>query len=193
MIKSNGRKDQALDIVIGSSFKHYDEPIFTLSSGEMSKYYIDCREAMSFPDNREIFSEVILDALSGIEFDCIGGPATGSIPISIGLSGHIYRLYGNVIPVFWVREKWKKHGIRGNMAGHEKTEGKAVIVDDVSTSGDSVIRAIKECYDSKINVAKVVVLVDRQEGAKEKIEEYADFESIFTLQDLKDKLQLINE
>jgi orotate phosphoribosyltransferase len=89
------------------------------------------------------------------------------------------------LPAFVVRKEPKTHGRQRLIEGTVAEGANIVIVDDVITSGDSVLRAIDAVENARAHVARVIVLVDREEGGREVLHKY-DYQSIFTIADLRE-------
>ena len=188
--RMKNNKEKALDFLFKHSFKYDSNAIFPLASGKMSNYYIDCKTAFSFPEARALFAELILDKLSGVKADAIGGLLVGAYPLSIAVSDAFHKKTGASLRVFIVRKESKPHGLKKTVEGKINKGDRVIIVDDVVTSGSSTIDAINKSRAVGLKVVKVIALIDRQEGGgREKIEEYqVDFESVFTLQDFTSRL-----
>ncbi|MFC1938013.1 orotate phosphoribosyltransferase, partial [Chloroflexota bacterium] len=85
-------------------------------------------------------------------------------------------------PAFIVREEAKEHGTRSKMEGHFKDGSRVAIVDDVVTTGGSLMRTIKAVEAADCKVVKVIVLLDRNEGGSEKLKaEGYDFAALLSL------------
>jgi len=116
----------------------------------------------------------------------LGGLAMGSIPISsavvlLSLEARPAR----PLKGFWIRRDEKTHGLGGLISGELTQADRVVIVDDVTTSGLSVLKAVDITEGAGATVLKVVAIVDRLEGAREKIENHGiSFESLFTRDDV---------
>lgn len=155
---------------------------FTLASGAKSSYYIDAKLATLIPEGYVLIGQVIADTLGNIQYGAIGGLETGAIPIACSVAS------ARPSAIFFVRRKKKEHGTQKWIEGPLEKNQKVVIVEDVVTTGGSVIKAINRTKDFGADIVKVIVLMDRLQGAKENIikECGSDFnyESIFTLSDL---------
>jgi len=130
-----------------------------LSSGKHSNYYIDARMVTTLPEGAQIVAEIMKNIIG--ETDAVGGPELGAVPILGALAGLGY------YQTFIIRKQAKKYGLNKWIEGHLGEE--IAIIDDVATTGNSLLKAIctvKKCFP-EIKITKVVVLVDREEGAKE--------------------------
>lgn len=159
----------------------------TLTSGRKSNYYIDCRLITLNPEGATLVAELLFDRLKEKEMDAFGGTSIGADPICGAFSVISYQK-GRPIPTFIIRKKQKEHGKQRLIEGPLKRGSKVVIVDDVATSGNSLLGAIKIVEKHDCKVTGVIVIVDRLEGAREKLaEEGYELESIFTREDLLKK------
>lgn len=155
-----------------------ENSLFTLKSGKQSKYYLDCRKVTLSPVSNYACVRAIVDtiALNDIEFDAIGGPALGAIPIVGGLAnfyGHAFATGESfeVPSFFFVRKQEKGHGLNNLIEGPVKPGQKAVIVEDVTTSGDSAAKAVLAARQYGLFVDHVVCIVDREEGGVKTLNE----------------------
>ncbi|MFH0858475.1 MAG: orotate phosphoribosyltransferase [Candidatus Omnitrophota bacterium] len=138
---------------------------FVLSSGKTSSYYLDGRVITLTPEGAYLVASIILNLIKEKDVQAIGGPTLGADPIvgAIGALSHI-----NKIPIktFIVRKAVKEHGMHRQIEGPALKKGcRVIIVDDVATTGKSIVEA-KEALD-KIGVIaeEAIVIVDRGEGA----------------------------
>jgi orotate phosphoribosyltransferase len=151
---------------------------FTLASGKKSDHYYDGKQLTLHPEGAYLIGEEILSLLAGIEVDAIGGLVMGSIPIvtSVTLVSH---QKGRPIPAFIVREKPKEHGTGKKIEGQFKKGSKVAIIDDVITTGGSVLKAIEAVEAEGCKVVKVIVIVDRHEGGSDLLKNRGyDFDAI---------------
>lgn len=136
---------------------------FTLTSGKKSPYYLDLRLLPSYP---RLYKKIMMEAynlLKTLDFDVVVGVATAGI-IHASYLGCIMEK-----PVAYVRKKPKEHGTRRLVEG--RVEGlKALIVDDVATTGSSLERAVNAVRREGGIVEYAFVIVDREEGARERLE-----------------------
>lgn len=157
-----------------------------LSSGKKSDYYIDAKQITLTPEGMFLIGKVMLDMFKNDEFDAIGGLTVGADPIVVAI-GVVSYLEQRPVQTFIVRKEPKKHGMQKFIEGPSlKPNSKVVIVDDVMTSGNSALKAIKAVEDVKCRVVKIAALVDRLEGAREKLAcQNYELVSIFTKDDFK--------
>jgi len=130
---------------------------FELRNGEMSKYYFDMKNLVSYP---KLLKEVGDELYSIIgECDLLCGIPIGSIPIC----SYISTTYD--IPMIMVRPSTKTYGTKKIIEGEYKKTDKCVIIEDVITSGGS-IESVVDILKDKVNLIGAVVIVDRQQNYK---------------------------
>ncbi|UCG20475.1 MAG: orotate phosphoribosyltransferase [Deltaproteobacteria bacterium] len=155
-------KNRLLEIVLEKSFQYAEEPIFKLVSGGVSNFYFNCKPTMLDPEGKELIGRLVFARIRDLEVSGIGGLELGSVPISSAVS-LISQLEGKPIKEFIVRKEKKDHGIPAKVEGDFSQGERVVVVDDVITTGGSTIKAIEAVEGLGLKVAKVVVLVDREE------------------------------
>ena len=165
----------------------YREGTFKLSSGGESDYYIDAKTVTQHPRGVELIAESILAILQRYDVKAVGGPILGAVPIATAvamLSGQ----RGSPLPAFFVRKAPKPHGLQQWIEGHVPEGATVALVDDVVTSGQSVIEAVEHAREAGYNVAVVISLVDRESGGREKIESLGiRYENVFSISDLRSR------
>jgi orotate phosphoribosyltransferase len=142
----------------------------SLSSGRQSEYYVDGKLVTYRPEGAALVGVAVWDAIREENVAGVGGLTLGAdaIVIATVIAAHHS---GHDLPGFIVRKEPKKHGMKRMIEGVMPERGARIaIVDDVVTSGGSVMQAIDEARWEGLEVAIVVPLVDREEGAREKIE-----------------------
>jgi len=161
--------------------KSYEEREVTLTSGLKSTFYVDGKQTTLDPEGAYLVGRVIYRMVKD-KVQAIGGPTLGADPIvtSVAVASFID---GTPITAFIIRKEPKKHGkglwIEGDKALEPGTN--VAIVEDVVTTGGSLLKAIKIAEDHGLNVVQTIVLVDRQEGGKEELEASGyTLESVFT-------------
>lgn len=144
------------------SFKYAKEPCFRLSSGRLSNYYVDCKNLMSDPDCLKLVAELAWEELKDLEFDSIGGKEIGAIFLSTRISAYA-REQGKFWRTFVVRKEAKKHGLGKKVEGYAEPGARALVLDDVLTTGASVREAVQAAREYGMSVEHVLVIVDRED------------------------------
>ncbi len=157
---------------------------FVLSSGKVSNYYLDGRIITLIPEGAYLVASIILAMIKDEDIDAVGGPTLGADPIvgAIAALSHIQQL---PIKTFIVRKAAKVHGTQRQIEGPAlKENSRVILVDDVATTGKSLVEA-KEALDKiGVSVARAIVIVDREEGARENLAGAGlKLESIFAIED----------
>ena len=134
---------------------------FTLSSGKKSSYYVDMKRAVTDPKILSKVAEMISEKLDKEKTDKIAGPALGAIPIVTAVS------LKSEIPMLMIRKAKKGYGTSKLIEGDLEEGDSVVVVEDVTTTGNSLINAIKAVSENGGVVKKAFVVVDRAEGALE--------------------------
>ncbi|MFO8053231.1 MAG: orotate phosphoribosyltransferase [Candidatus Omnitrophota bacterium] len=162
----------------------YQKKEVKLSSGKISNFYIDARKVSLSSEGIYYISNLFSQHLEQKQVDAFGGPTLGADPIVGGVC-LIAEQNGKNLPGFLIRKNPKKHGQRKMVEGPELKSGSRVILcDDVATSGGSLLAAKKALNDQGIQVEEIMVVVDRNEGAREALaKEGCKLFSLFTKSD----------
>ena len=140
----------------------------TLASGRKSDFYFNLKPTMLDPEGAALLAEVTYEALRDDELDYIGGLEMGAVPLA-GAIAQLSWLKGHPIAAFFVRKKPKEHGARlaiEGLAQGENLDGKrVVVVEDVTTTGSSAMKAVEALREAGANIVLVLTMVDREEGA----------------------------
>ena len=136
----------------------------TLSSGAKSNFYFDCKPVTLSPDGAYLVGMAFLDALDGLPEppEAVGGLTHGADPI-ISAMVVLSHVRGCPLQGFYVRKEPKEHGTRRRMENPPRPGTRVVIVDDVVTTGGSLLKAVKEAREAGCEVVAVMALVDREE------------------------------
>lgn len=138
---------------------------FTLKSGLKSPIYIDLRRIITYPKLLEQIGQAYLPLLKELDFDRLAGLPYAAIPIATAIC-----LAGNY-PMIYPRKEAKAYGTKADIEGEYHAGETAVIIDDLATTGGSKFEAIEKLTGAGLLVRDVVVLVDRQSGARESLEQ----------------------
>ena len=179
------KKRQLLQLLKEKSFKYRPDPPFKLASGRESPYYIDCRPTTFSAQGLALVGEIIFEMIKDLPVQAIGGLTLGADPLAHAVALISYQK-GRPINSFTVRKEAKEHGTGGLVVGDVRPGDRVVILEDVITTGGSAIQAVTAALDFGLEVTKVIVLVDREEGGKEAVENVVpQVEAVFTLSQFK--------
>jgi uridine monophosphate synthetase len=134
---------------------------FTLKSGLKSPIYIDLRRLVTYPKLLAQVASAYLPVLKKLKFDRLAGLPYAAIPIVMAIS--LQAGY----PVIYPRKEIKTYGTKAEIEGEYQAGETAVVVDDLTTTGGSKFEGIEKLTGAGLHVQDVVVLIDRQSGAKE--------------------------
>ena len=149
--------------------KAYHEGPVKLASGKLSHYYIDARVITLSAGGAYLVGSLIFDLIKDTPIDALGGPTMGADPI-VGAFATVSFQEGRPINTFIIRKTPKAHGRMLQVEGPELKEGsRVVLVDDVATTGGSLVDSIAVLKKLGIHPKKAIVIVDREEGAAESL------------------------
>ena len=137
---------------------------FTLASGRLSSYYVDLRTVPSFPGAYsaviDAFLALIRHAINEKSFEAIAGVPTAGLTMSSPVALKLLK------PMIYVRKEEKQHGTQKKIEGMIKPGWKVLVIDDLITTGGSLLSAIESIRTEGGEVKDVAVLIDRLEGGK---------------------------
>lgn len=155
------------DIIFARSFGRAK---VLLASGRESDFYFDMKPTMLDPEGAGLIARLMFEALKGSGTEYVGGLEMGAVPITGGLCQISFEL-GHPFRGFFVRKQAKGHGAKKLVEGLTKTESldgkRVVILEDVTTTGESAWKAIEAIRETGAQVLQVISIVDREEGAAE--------------------------
>ena len=164
MSKSASRARLA-DIIRQRSFGRGE---ITLASGRKSDFYFNLKPTMLDPEGAALLAELTYEGLREEQVDYVGGLEMGAVPIA-GAIAQLSWLKNHPIAAFFVRKTPKEHGARLAVEGLAKGETlqgrRVVIVEDVTTTGGSAIKAVEAVRNAGGIIVAVFTMVDREEGA----------------------------
>lgn len=181
-IEVSARHPELVKVLRARSLQFGD---FQLASGAHSSYYMDVRRSSLAPDGAAAIVDALVSELDGLEYDAVGGMDMGATPIAGALALRFHQL-GRDVPTFVARKQVKKHGTQKEIEG-PLPEGhcRVIIIDDVVTSGGSILDAIAAVKRRGCTVVKAFAVVDRDAGGRERIEaEGIDYQPLVTLTEL---------
>jgi orotate phosphoribosyltransferase len=141
---------------------------FTLASGKKSNRYYNGKKVTLAPDGAYWVGKAIFDRLAGLNIDAVGGLEMGAVPIAAAVALVSY-IEGQPVAAFIVRQSAKDHGTKSPVEGYLNSGDKVCVVDDVVTTGESVLKAVAAVKEAGGQVVKVIAIVDRHEGGSDRI------------------------
>ncbi len=161
-------KKRLAALAVKKSFKYSEKAEFKLVSGKMSNYYIDCRKITHNPEGKFLIGAIIFDMIKDDDIKSVGGLTMGADPIANTVSLTSF-MNGRYISSFSIRKERKEYGLRKMVEGDVNEGDRVLIVEDVITTGGSTIKAIESAVQEGLKVARIIALVDREEGGREEI------------------------
>jgi len=134
---------------------------FVLSSGKKSNVYIDLRKLPSYPEAFREVVQAMAEKAGKVDFDLLCGVAVGGLPLATAIAYEMKK------PLIYVRKERKEHGTKKIIEGDFEPGAKVLVVDDVTTTGGSILRAVNALRSAGLVVEHALVVVDRLEGAEE--------------------------
>ena len=170
------------------AFKWNAKEGFRLASGKTSPYYVDCRIVLAHPYSRHLVAQLAFDLLKTQDFHLIGGLEIGAIPLATSISDFAF----SASPqqewrTYVVRKQPKDHGLGKLIEGTFNPGEKAVVVDDVLTTGGSLLKATEAARNQGLQVNHAFVIVDRSNNERQDHlkQQGLNLLSLITLDDLK--------
>jgi len=174
----NQEKQQLINLLKANQVIKFGK--FTLSSGRESDYYVDMKKAITDPEILLQVAKIISHMIDQEEVDRIAGPALGAVPIATAVA------LQSGIPMLMIRKAQKGYGTSKLIEGELKDGDQVVVVEDVTTTGESLLKAVNAIIDNGGRVKRAFVVVDREEGALEKLKtEGLLLEPLVSISDVK--------
>ncbi|OKY77170.1 MAG: Orotate phosphoribosyltransferase PyrE [Candidatus Methanohalarchaeum thermophilum] len=155
-------KEELIELLKETNSVKYGE--FELSSGKKSDYYIDIKKASTNPLFLSKLGEYFEQKIG--EPDKLAGIALGGIPLVVTAS------ISTNIPYLMVRKKKKDYGTEEMIEGDFRPGEEVLVIEDVSTTGNSLLDGIKSLRDLEMKVSEAIVIVDREQGAKQNLADH---------------------
>jgi orotate phosphoribosyltransferase len=170
---------QLLALLKERSFKRGE---FRLASGDVSPYYIDGKMTQICSAGARLIGQVLYERTKDLAIDAIGGLEVGAIPPTTA-AVLTYSLHGREVEGFWIRDRAKEHGTKKEIEGNLRPGARVVVVDDVITRGNSVVKAVNAVRNLGCIVVQVIALVDRLAGARELFAQHdiAEYHPVFEI------------
>lgn len=174
-------REKLIELVKRDALKFGD---FTLASGQKSSYYIDCRNVTLSAAGAVLIGRGILELLGEEPIDAVGGMTMGADPILAAVLT-VAGLEGRPLRGFIVRKEAKQHGTGKLVEGPLQQGDRALIVEDVSTTGGSALKAAEAAANAGAKIVHIVTVLDRLAGARKAFEEKGyRFSALMTIEDL---------
>ncbi|AEH44355.1 orotate phosphoribosyltransferase [Thermodesulfatator indicus DSM 15286] len=180
-------RQKLFELLFERSFLYRPEG-FRLASGKISPYYLDCKKTTLCAEALPLIGKLMWQEVKNFTPEAVGGLTLGADPL---VSAVCFQagLEGTPLEGFIVRKEAKGHGTQNFIEGAVKKGMKAVILEDVVTTGGSSLKAVSRARDAGLEVLAVVALVDREEGGLEAIKAQGlSLISLFTINEFLDRL-----
>ena len=142
----------------------------TLASGREADYYVDMRRVTLDGVASPLVGRVMNELVSDLDFDAVGGLTLGADPVATAML-HARAAEGGRLDVFVVRKEAKAHGMQRRIEGTEVAGRRVLVVEDTSTTGGSALTAVDAVREAGGEVVAVAVVVDRNTGSAERVQE----------------------
>jgi len=140
-----------------------------LASGRTSSLYFNMKPTMLHPEGAHLIGQLVCERLADENVDMIGGLEMGAVPLASAVATVSGGAGQRPLPAFFVRKQTKEHGTQAlieGLAASETLQGKRlVVVEDVTTTGGSALKAVDVLKDAGAEIILVLTIIDRQEGA----------------------------
>ena len=155
------------EVIRSRSYRHGH---FRLASGAESAFYFNLKPTMMSPEGAYLSARALLNRIRGETVDYVGGLEMGAVPV-IACIAALSQADGQPVKTFFVRKKPKDHGtqdlLEGLAPGETLSGARVMVIDDVATSGGSILKAVEVARAAGATVETALVLIDREEGAGE--------------------------
>lgn len=183
------KQARLLSLLWEKSYRYNPDSPFKLTSGRESPYYVDCRPVTHSAEGLVLIGEIIFELIKDLEVQAVGGLTMGADPLAHAVALISYQR-GRPVNAFSVRKFTKNYGARGRLVGPVQPGERAVVLEDVVTTGGSVLQAVDAAREFGLTVVQVIILVDREEGGRQAVERHvSQVKSVFTLSQLKSEKQ----
>jgi len=166
MADISATRSRLVEVVKKRSFSTGTET--KLVSGRSTTFYFNMKPTMLDPEGGYLIATLILDALEGSDVDLIGGLEMGAVPLAVAVAVSS-QIKGWPLRAFFVRKQAKEHGakklVEGLAPGESVQDKRIVVLEDVTTTGGSAMKAIEALKAEGAIIDRVITVIDRLEGA----------------------------
>ena len=156
---------------------------FTLKSGMQSPIYVDMRRIISYPKLLHHLVDQLAQHVQESAFDLLCGVPYAALPLAAGIA------LQNAVPMIMPRKEIKMHGTKRSIEGVYAKGQTAIIIEDVVTSGGSILEIVSRLKEEQLRVHDAWVVIDREQGAKEKLARHGiTIYALYTLSEITDAL-----
>ncbi len=174
-------KSELMKYLLSRAFLYSPDKPFILSSGKESPYYLDCRKVTLYSPSFQLIGDLFWEEVRFTFVDGVAGMSIGADPIVCAVLASAIK-EGVKLEGLLVRKEPKKYGTQKQIEGAVKPGMRVVLVEDVVTTGGSVLKALSALREAEVQVVKILALVDREEGGRSAIEaEGVPFHAFFTM------------
>lgn len=181
-----GKRARLVGYIKERSFQKSEEPVFRLSSGNLSNFYFNLKKTTYAPECQYLIGNLVCDLIReiGLRPKAVGGLTMGADPIATA-TAYTSWLRQEPIEAMVIRKEPKGHGTMSQIEGNVAPGDEVIVIDDVVTTGGSTIRAIEASRHAGLKVIAVIVLLDRCEfNGRQNIEALGlSVHSILTIRD----------
>lgn len=163
-------KNEIMPFLLERAFLYSPENPFILASGKRSPYYLDCRQITLYGPTYKLIGELFWEELRYTDIEGVAGMSLGADPIVCGILSAALN-EDRTLEGILIRKEAKKYGTGKQLEGRFWKGMKIAVVEDVVTTGGSLIKAIEACEKEGLNIVLVLALVDREEGGEEALKE----------------------
>jgi len=157
---------------------------FTLASGQKSSVYIDLRQIIAYPSLLQAIAKTLFHLVKNQKFDQICGVPYTALPIATCIS------IQNNLPLIMLRKEAKAYGTKKLIEGQFKPNDNCLVVEDLITTGGSLLKSIAQLEEAGLTVTHSVVLLDRQQGGHETLKAKGyQCAAVFTITEIFNELK----
>jgi orotate phosphoribosyltransferase len=169
----SGRRNAVQELIEVIRERSYRRGHFKLASGAESEFYFNLKPTMMNPKGGYLCAKALLEKIRSVDgIDYVGGLEMGAVPVIAALAAQSFA-DGKPVATFFVRKQAKDHGtgeVIEGLASGESLQGKRVIIiDDVATTGGSIVKAAEAARKAGAIVDYALVILDREEGGTENL------------------------